>query len=557
MYPLPEKEAPVRAKKRRRSDATVTNNGDTLLPPPPRLEMGLHEFALRYARVVCTKFTMDKVMNLLLTELEKWVEGETEFLMLVPSPRAGKTTAAICAMVYSYLRYPTRPQILVSASGRLSAISCQNMKTLFEVACPPGYGLSSSDKSKLQWRGNWEGAGLQYAASRGGALLGLSSVRTLIDDPLSSVTETESTEIMATTMRQVTTDVLSRRTPCSYDRSSGICLVSQRLAATDIVAELASRDHNNERDGLPTTPWKVVVSPFVSPTKEEQAKIVGNLPASWQILQPEYGEPGTPVSERFDKDFARVLQAQMSQRDYRALYMCDVSSDNEWSAWKDRYLQEVEAEDVRVTATFAALDMALIGGDGRDSSALVVGGVHEDGVIIVGIHELKGEVDQQLGQIVELAERYRFHTLGVEQAASGSWVMKSLNNSIQGKSFNVVPLSHQGKNKGARLNDILGPAASGKFYIQKGLELTPVLQQQLRLIARTNGRTKKHDDIGDAACYCLSWIWGHWCKAGWSPTAVSWQSGPGSQPGITEVTWGRGVASKRRGLDGVERYQIW
>ena len=86
--------------------------------------------------------------------------------------------------------------------------------------------------------------------------------------------------------------------------------------------------------------------------------------------------------------------------------------------------------------------------------------------------------------------------------------------------------------------------------------LAPKLHQQLRLIATTGGKTKRHDDIGDSAAYCLSWIWNHWCKSGYNPSAVSWQGGSNDAPGVTECTWGYGRAVPRVGIDGVERYVL-
>ena len=78
-----------------------------------------------------------------------------------------------------------------------------------------------------------------------------------------------------------------------------------------------------------------------------------------------------------------------------------------------------------------AIDMSLAGGD---DSALVAVGVQDGAAVIVGLHVLKGEVDEALPQIVEFAERYNAHTIGVEKAAYGHHILKSLNNTIGGKS---------------------------------------------------------------------------------------------------------------------------
>ena len=113
------------------------------LPAPPEpIERGLIAFALEYLPAIAPDFQLDSLMEMFLTELEHWVEGEHNFLQISPHPRSGKSLAACAAMAYGYLRYPTRHQILISASGRLSAIANQRLRTLIEIALPEGFELA-------------------------------------------------------------------------------------------------------------------------------------------------------------------------------------------------------------------------------------------------------------------------------------------------------------------------------------------------------------------------------------------------------------------------------
>ena len=529
-----------------------------LLPAPQPIARGLTAFALRYGHVIAPGFKIDSLMAVFLTELEKWVEGEQDFLMLNPHPRSGKSTAAVLAMAYSYLRYPTRSQILISASGRLAALSNQRLKTLIETALPEPYALSKDSKSKMAFSGNYEGAGLMYAASRGGQLMGLTGNRILCDDLISSTQDIESPEIMATANRTMTTDLFTRLTADSYGKGSGICFIAQRISNNDLVAEMINRERQNERDGIPGTPWVVVATPFVSPTKEEQARIIDSYPSGWTVKQAQYPEVGTPVSSRFDMQFLQVLQSNMSPRDYQAMYCLNTATDD-YNAWKRSYLQEIDDEDINLTATFIAVDMALVGGKGRDESALVAAGVQDGNVIITGLHFLKGATEDQLAQIVEYAEKYQAHTVGVESAAMGHYVLKSLSNNIGSKTFNVTAISHRGKNKGARLSEILGPASNKKLYIRKGLDLSETLHSQLRLIATTSGKTHKNDDLGDCACMAVYHCWNSWIKSGFTGTSVSWQGGSGGSPGVTECTWGYGTSAGtyRPSIDGGQYFCPW
>ena len=113
------------------------NPDDGLLPPPEPIARGLHAFALRYAETIAPGFEIDAVVDVILSELEAWVEGDAGGrLMLNPPPRHSKTTCAILALCYSLLRYPDRGHIIISANGRLSSITSQKFKTLFIAACP-------------------------------------------------------------------------------------------------------------------------------------------------------------------------------------------------------------------------------------------------------------------------------------------------------------------------------------------------------------------------------------------------------------------------------------
>ena len=156
---------------------------------------------------------------------------------------------------------------------------------------------------------------------------------------------------------------------------------------------------------------------------------------------------------------------------------------------------------------------------------------------------------------MEFAEKYRAHTMGVERAAYGHHILKSLNNRIGDRTFNVTALSHEGRSKKARQSKILGLGANGKIYAVKGLELMPMLQKQMRDIALDKKRAK--DDLGDACVYALQFVFERWIRSGFTPGDVRWSGGlTGETPGITECSWGWGRPISRVGLDRIERVNI-
>lgn len=175
--------------------------------------------------------------------------------------------------------------------------------------------------------------------------------------------------------------------------------------------------------------------------------------------------------------------------------------------------------------------------------------------MIVGLHVLKGEVDEALPQIVEFAERYNAHTIGVERAAYGHHILRSLNNTIGGKSFNVTALSHEGRSKKARQAKILGLGANGKVYAVKGLDLLPMLQKQMRDIALD--KKKARDDLADACVYALNFVFERWIRSGFTPGDVRWGGHAGDVPGSTQCVWGRGshaLLKPQLGID--DHYRI-
>ena len=388
--------------------------------------------------------------------------------------------------------------------------------------------------------------------------MGLTGNRILCDDLVSSTAEVESPEVMAQAMRTMTTDLFTRLTNDSYGKGSGLCFIAQRISNTDLVAEMIARERKNEELGLKTTQWRVLASPFLNPTDQEKARIREAYPDSWQVVWPEFGEVGQPVCSRFTLEFGDTLRANMSERDWASMYELNTET-SDYCPWQRRYLAEIEEEDIRITQTVIAVDLNMAGGDKRsDKSALAVGGVQDGNVVVLGLHFLLGSLEEQMAQINDYATSYNAFVVFVEKAAAGHSVLNSMGGFIGDRAYQVKPISHRGLNKGGRMNEILGPASSGKFLIRKGLELIEVLHQQMRLIATTKGKTHRNDDLADCCLHLLYACWNFYVKSGFGQTAVTWMDGGGSA-GTTQCVWGRGdarVLESRRNIDGVERYSL-
>ena len=82
-----------------------------------------------------------------------------------------------------------------------------------------------------------------------------------------------------------------------------------------------------------------------------------------------------------------------------------------------------------------------------------------------------------------------------------TYIVDAARNNVAGRSFNVVPLSHEGRSKRNRHAKILGLAASGKVLIRADIPLIETLHQQQRSIALDKKRDR--DDYADACNYAI------------------------------------------------------
>lgn len=548
-----------RARKTAKGPAAPQAINSDLLPAPEPIERGLMRFAMKYGRVICPGWTLDPVIELMLEKLELVVEGDAGGRLLInPPPRSSKTSCCILALVYSLLRYPDRGQALISANGRLASLNNQLMKTLFEAACPEGYGISKDSKSKLAWKPNWQGAREQLALSRGGALLGFTiSGLAIADDLCAQTSDIESPDIMSATMRTLGTDVTTRLTKDAAGKGAALVVVAQRLGATDPTAELINRARQQERDGLIPLKFDVIASPFINPSKERQAEINATYPASWRVFQPRYGKEGECVSQRFDQPFLERLRSEVAEADFEAMYLLNTEQTAGWCQWKPTYIKEIDPDEIKVGATMMAIDFGLT--EGGDRSALTVGGVMDGHVVILGLHFLEGQIEEMFAQIVDIAKTYNVHTVGIEMAAAGDFIFRGLNNNIGDRHFNLVKLSHGGKNKGMRQSAMLGWASNGKLLAAKGQPLMTTLQDQMRVIATQKGRGHKADDLADSCVHMCNFIWERWVKSGFGSSSVTWGDSAASGGG-TPCLWGRGSHALMKpslAIDGEQHYRSW
>ena len=260
------------------TDREITSK---LPPPPPPIMRGLHVFAQRFGPLIAPGFEIDAIVDVMLQELESWVEGKFGGRLLMnPPPRSSKTVCAILALAYSLMRFPLRGHILLSANARLASESNAMLRTVVEAALPEGYDLSTDSKSKLGFKIGCQGAHLNVALSRGASLLGWTAHLLLCDDLLGQIHEAEKPELMQTTMRTLTVDALTRLTKDPYGKGGGLCITAQRLGPEDPTGQLISKEKVAEAEGLQTTPWTVVACPSFRQPKNARLKSLASTPTA-------------------------------------------------------------------------------------------------------------------------------------------------------------------------------------------------------------------------------------------------------------------------------------
>ena len=228
------------------------------------------------------------------------MEGRSQRLMLVPAPRSGKSLLMSLGFVYSLLRFPDRPQILISASQRLAVNHSKRILQIFKAS---GGKLHPQSRSAQEWTPGWANGKTQAVIGRTTSCLGLGAAVLWLDDVVGSRSDSQSQTVMGDVVERYGSDWISRLQRDAAGKGENVVLVNQRLSSTDLAGQLISRAKKGQ-------PWRVVHIPIIHP--ENLADCLKRYPDHWQVLQLKGGTPGEPTSPRIDLKTVEERRASMS-----------------------------------------------------------------------------------------------------------------------------------------------------------------------------------------------------------------------------------------------------
>lgn len=516
---------------------------DDQLPTQSPTPLGFISWIETVVHEVDPRFVLDEATLLMAEEIERAINGRAARLLLVPAPRSGKSLLMCLGFVYSLMKFPDRPQILISASQRLAQNHSKKILAIFKAA---GGRLHPKSKSVQEWMPGWRNGGTQAVIGRSTSCLGLGAAMVWIDDPVGSRADAMSPNVMDAVLESYGSDWISRLQRDAAGLGESLVLVNQRLSSTDLAGQIINRAKAS-RGGAS---WRVVHIPIVFP--EDQALALNSYPDHWQILQLQ-GKAGEPTSSRVDLKTVEERRAAMSPAAFKALFLGDVSDDSELCPFKDSYLRELPTADLQPGAICLALDLAITGTHDGHGYAVVASGLYEcrGKAIVLEAGELQGAVDVITPQIVELVRRFEVSTVAVERAGGGHFLLRDLNAGLANFGVNVEAISHGGRSKWSRLEAVLGSMSLGQVLVPTAAPWLPNLRTQLKAIATR--QDKARDDVADATLYGLEVV-GRWIRGGFTATETEWSRAGFLEKQGSLATWSYGNRASATGM-GKGRYQ--
>ena len=500
------------------------------LPRQEPTGLSFREWVDQYVVEVQPKFQWDAATELMAESLEAAILGRSERLLLVPAPRSGKSLLTACAFVWSLFRFPEgNPQIFISASQRLAQNHSRVCLQLFAAA---GGKLHPQSRSVQEWLPAWRNAGTQAIIGRSTSCLGLGASRLYIDDCVGSRADSMSPNIMEQVIETFGSSWVSRLQRDNYGKGESILCINQRLSSTDLAAHLIQQGRRHED----STPWTVVHVPYVHP--ENRAEALNWYPDHWKVRMLPQGEEGTPTSSRIDLRTVRERQQSMSVAAFKALYLCDVSGDDEVSPWKSHYLRQVPRGELSPGSVVVGLDLAITGKSDGHGYAVVANGIYDckGKAIVLEAGELRGAVDDLIPQIMDLVRKYKASAVALEKAG-GAWsLMRQLNAGLQNFGVQLFTPTAS-KSKFHRLEEVLGYMSLGNVLVPQQAAWLPVLDQQFRSIAIRDDRAR--DDIADATIWALQQAL-KWQQGGFNTTSATWGRAGFREANQGIAVWGRG-----------------
>lgn len=423
--------------------------------------------------------------------LDRVVSGDLSRLMIFAPPQHGKTIITSEHLPAFWLgRYPDDPVILASYGARRAydnsrkarnIVEREEYRVLFGDLGPQDVApVTTSDDSRAadEWALSHPHRGGVLAAGVGGAVTGFGAKLIIIDDPIKSWKEAQSTLIRDTAWEWYENTLLSRL------REGGrMVLIITRWHQDDLAGRILAK----ERDL-----WTVLRFPALAETQEERDRaheFLGLPPQQGDLIGRAPGEPLAP--RRFSRE---TLEARRSTSGWWAIYQ-QIPRPTEGNLVKRQWLTIVDAvpADADIRARVRYWDKAGTSGGTGARTAGVRLALAKDGRIYVE-HSIAGyfnagERERVIRQTAELDGKTVKVYVEQEPGSGGLESAQATIRNLQG--FSVYADRPTG-DKDTRLEPFAAQAQAGNVYLKRGDWNMDYIEE---LIAIPNGARR---DQGDA-----------------------------------------------------------
>ena len=494
-------------------------------------------------------FHWDEVSTAIIQNLEETALTRGGNLLLAMSPRCGKS-ASLC-LIASFLvaRYGFNV-LWVSGSARIAELNAKNVMQILQFA---GYKLHPQHASFKSVGIACQNTGKVMSLGLGSSVLSLEAHCLIVDDAVTKSEDLNSEvfrEKLRTTWEQ---DLLSRRTKKvvnSKVMGQSVIVSAQRLPSDfgDQASMIIEKSKGASKHGYKDN-WKVLEIPLVYPEdKDEWEEFLrrSEYPEWWKVqrLDPD-GRWGQPTSSRVTPQEVLEKRFSMSDRAWRAMYLCQVW-DNGTSGWSTDWLRPVREAEIHCPVKVLSVDPALIGGAGRDGSGLAVMGIcgpdslHRGKLAILYAESYTKPTHTLYDYLVELCSTWKISYLLIEGTGFGPELVRlSREGDLSYHGVNIVATRPR-LSKTERLSALSGVYAGGKVVYPEYSPWINTVNKEFVSISRGTS-TKRKDDVADCVLSSTEYL-SNMIRAGWKTTEVTWGRGQQferANQGI--VQWGRGT----------------
>lgn len=414
-------------------------------------------------------------LDLICSELEKVISGETKRLMIFMPPRHGKSMSVTATFPSYYLgKNPDKRVIEVSYGDDLAkefgeanrAKVAEHGMELF------GIKLSESQATKVAW--NVDGhAGGMISVGVGGGITGKGADLLILDDPIKSRAEAESESYRKTLLNEWRSSIYTRLHP-----NAAIIIILTRWHEADLAASLLKPEDGSAED------WKVFSLPCVCDSDDD-------------LLGRNIGDPLWP-EHGFDKEWCDTVKKAVGSYAWASLYQ-QHPAPMEGGILRRGWFQFYRELPEKCSQMVQSWDCTFK--EGKDND-FVAGHVWmrsgPNYYLVDRVHDRMGITDTMQAIRTLTHKHPRAKGKLIEDTANGPAVIELLKKEIPG----IIPIGPDG-GKVVRAQATSAYAEAGNIYLPHP-EIAPWIHDFIEECAAfPNG---KHDDDVDAMTQAINYM---------------------------------------------------